>query len=181
MKYEKLSGMASDTLEKATGKGWDEWVKLLNNKKATEMPHKDIARWISEEMGVDGWWAQTITVGYEQAIGRREPGQRCDGDYETAVSKTFPGSMDDALRIWVKRVKDMDEFNKVKVVGAPEVSKTEKWRYWRASLDNGNKVNVNIYEKSPDKSAFSLQHSGLNSQDEIEEWKEYWKEILSEL
>jgi hypothetical protein len=44
-----------------------------------------------DEHGLDKWWAQTITVGYEQAWGLREPGQNPDGSHVSA-SKTVSGT-----------------------------------------------------------------------------------------
>ena len=56
-------------------------------------PHRDIARWLNREQGVDGWWAQEITVAYERAIGRRQTGQRPDG-YAISASKTVAVPVD---------------------------------------------------------------------------------------
>ena len=44
------------------------------------------------------WWAQSITVGFEQARGIRRPGQRQDGTYEASVSRTVSLDTADALR-----------------------------------------------------------------------------------
>ena len=37
--------------------------------------HRDTAAWLASSRGVPGWWAQTITVGYERARGLRRPHQ----------------------------------------------------------------------------------------------------------
>ena len=34
------------------------------------------------------WWAQSVTVAYEQDSGRRFPGQRPKGTFQTSVSKS---------------------------------------------------------------------------------------------
>ena len=64
---------------------------------ATELGHSKIARWLVEEHRVDGWWAQGITVSYEQARGLRAPGQRADGTFEASVTKTLPATVE---QIW---------------------------------------------------------------------------------
>src|SRR5829696_9174556 len=71
-----------------TGKRWDEWFAVLDRWGAVEQPHTEIARWVNQEHGVDGWWAQGVTVAYEQARGLRVPGQRRGGHFEVNASKT---------------------------------------------------------------------------------------------
>ena len=70
----------SDEVVRAnTGRTWDEWFALLDRWGGAQRPHPEIARWLVEEHGVGGWWAQGVTVGYEQARGLRDPGQRRGG------------------------------------------------------------------------------------------------------
>jgi hypothetical protein len=54
---------------------------------ATERKHAEIARWLVTEHEVDSWWAQSVTVGYEQARGMRAPGQQSDGYYRLTALK----------------------------------------------------------------------------------------------
>ena len=42
-----------------------------------------------EKYKVPGWWAQTVTVGYERIKGLRAVGQRRDGTFEANKSRTF--------------------------------------------------------------------------------------------
>jgi len=79
----------SDEVVRAnTGRTWDEWFALFDAWGGAQRPHPEIARWLVEEHGVGGWWAQGVTVGYEQARGLRDPGQRRGGLYEVNASKT---------------------------------------------------------------------------------------------
>ncbi|HNC06222.1 MAG TPA: DUF4287 domain-containing protein, partial [Solirubrobacterales bacterium] len=80
--------LSSEKLTEATGKNWDEWLELLDQAGAIKRTHTEIARWLTDEQGVPGWWAQSITVGYERARGLREPGQRADG-WSVTASKTI--------------------------------------------------------------------------------------------
>ena len=61
---------------------------------AGPMPHRDIARIVNEQYELDGWWAQTVTVGYERIKGLREKGQRRGGSFEANKSKTFDVPID---------------------------------------------------------------------------------------
>lgn len=46
---------------------------------------------------MDGWWAQGVTVGYEQAIGRRLPGQAADGTFSVSATKTLSSRREEVL------------------------------------------------------------------------------------
>jgi len=52
-----------------TGRTWAQWVRLVDAVDAYAMPHRDIARHLHDQHDVDGWWAQTVTVGYERSAG----------------------------------------------------------------------------------------------------------------
>ncbi|MBM0202161.1 DUF4287 domain-containing protein [Micromonospora sp. NPDC051227] len=63
--------IADDLIRARTGRGWAEWFALLDAASATGWTHTRIARHLATEHEVPGWWAQTVTVGYEQARGLR--------------------------------------------------------------------------------------------------------------
>jgi len=39
----RLAGVGSEAVERATGKGWDEWLRVLDRAGAKTMTHKEIA------------------------------------------------------------------------------------------------------------------------------------------
>ncbi|MGH3328355.1 MAG: hypothetical protein ACRDPT_11270 [Streptomycetales bacterium] len=81
-------------LRERTGRGGEEWFSLLDAWGASKRRHTEIARWLVEEHTVDGWWAQSVTVAYEQARGMRAPGQNSDGYFSASGSKTISVSVD---------------------------------------------------------------------------------------
>src|SRR5690625_2175048 len=88
--YQRVS---DDAVREATGKGWNEWFALLDESGADSMSHKAIAAMLAtpDHLGPDGrWWAQTITVAYEHARGRREVGQTAGAGYEIGGQQTLP-------------------------------------------------------------------------------------------
>ena len=91
-------GVGDEAVRGATGKDRAEWYALLDEADAATWPHAKIAEWLVTEHGVDGWWSQGLAVGFEQARGIREPGQRQDGRFEASVSRTVGLSPADALR-----------------------------------------------------------------------------------
>lgn len=82
-------GMSDEAVLRATGKSWDEWFALLDAWNGAARSHTEIARHVHAAHGIDGWWAQSVTIGYERARGRRALHERPDG-FSVGVSKTFP-------------------------------------------------------------------------------------------
>jgi hypothetical protein len=80
--------VADETVVAATGRGWQAWFEALDAWEAATRSHTEIARWLREEQGVEGWYSQSITVGYERARGLRAPGERPDG-FAVGASRTI--------------------------------------------------------------------------------------------
>jgi hypothetical protein len=89
-------GMAPDRVLAATGKSPDEWHALIDTADGATIGHAAIASWIVDQ-GVEPWWAQGITIGYEQARGLRIPGQRTDGTFAVSASRQVPGEREAVL------------------------------------------------------------------------------------
>jgi hypothetical protein len=70
-----------------TGHDLAYWFGVLDAFGAVERGHTASARHVSEDHGVDGWYAQGITVAYERARGLRAINQRMAGSYEVSASK----------------------------------------------------------------------------------------------
>jgi hypothetical protein len=166
----------------ATGKALDAWLAILEERGAMSLPHAEIARLLHDDYGVPGWWTQNVTVAYEQAIGRREPGQLADGDYTTSASRTLPGTLDEVLDRWLARLAGADGLESVPFAADPVVGRTEKWRYWRVQLADGSRVSANISVKAQGASCvLAIEHDKLAGKPEAERWKSFWKAHLSEL
>lgn len=165
-------------IEKETSKSWEEWLTFFESINAKDLNHTKIAQAVSKQ-GVQDWWSQGVTVAYEQFIGRRVVGQTCDGDFSASISKTQPGNMDQTLQFWTGLVKDKKEFNSIPLKEEARTSATEKWRYWRAKLEDGSELNINIQNKADgQKSVLTINHDKLKSTDEIDQWKSYWKAFI---
>ena len=173
--------ISKQAIEKGTGKSWDDWLGFFESINAAKLTHKEIAQKAYDRGDVPGWWAQMVTVAYEQHIGRRVPGQDCDGQFAASISKTINGTMDDALKQWQDLVKGKKDFSDVTISDGPKVSQTDKWRYWRAGLADGSRLNVNIYQKSPGKAGLGIDHEKLESDQQAEHWRAYWKQLLTNL
>lgn len=175
------TSISETAVVKGTGQPWSHWLSWLHSIHANDLTHKEIASKLAEHPGISAWWAQMLTVEFEQSIGRRVAGQDCSGSFSVSVSKTLDGNMDDALACWQYLAKDCTDFSDIAISRGPDISTTDKWRYWRCGLADGSRVNVNIYQKSPDKASLTIQHEKLESSEQVEHWRAYWKERLKVL
>jgi hypothetical protein len=169
------------SVETGTGKAWRDWLVFLEKIGTRDLPHKEIARRVRVECGVSGWWAQSIAVAYEQHVGRRVPGQQCDGGFQVSVNKTFLGSMDSVLARWQAAMEGRKALAGIAITGGPVVSLTDKWRYWRCSLADGSRVSVGIGNKDSGKAVLGVGNEGLVSSRDVERWRAFWKAELAGL
>jgi hypothetical protein len=72
---------SDERIRERTGRGWEEWFDLLDEWGAAERTHREIARWVADQLGIVPlvWDAQAITSSYERARGLREVGETEQG------------------------------------------------------------------------------------------------------
>ena len=71
---EKKAGfrkISDEAVRARTGKGWEEWVQILDDWDAKEKGHTKSAKHLLEHYGVSPWWAQAVTIRYEWERGLR--------------------------------------------------------------------------------------------------------------
>lgn len=172
---------SSEAVRRATGRNWKEWFALLDKSGARSKLHKQIAAWLNSEGLLRGWWCQAVVTTYEQAIGRREVGQTCDGKWNAGASRILPGSLDDGLKLWRHAVAGARRFNGVPLASEPRVTASKKFRYWRVRLRDGSEVAVGFYRSPSGKVSLGLSHTQLASKHAVATWKEYWKKRIRSL
>jgi len=175
--YATTAGMSDDTIKAKTGRTWQEWVTTLDALGAHQLPHGRIARIVNEDHGVDGWWSQSVTVGYERIKGLREKGQRRGGSFEASKSKTF----DVPVTTLFDACAD-PKTRKRWLTGAQyEVTTASRPKSIRVRWEDGTLVAFWFMEKGAAKSAVSVQHTKLPDRDAADRLKAYWAERLSAL
>ncbi|UYQ77938.1 hypothetical protein OF385_01815 [Glutamicibacter sp. JL.03c] len=173
----------TSAIANATSVPWPTWGAQLDEAKAGEMTHKEIAELayslMPQAVENPGWWAQAVAVAYEQQIGRRLPGQAQDGTFQGSVSATVAADLDAALARWEEQVDSMEMFNGQRLAEPARTSGSERWRYWRASFSDGTKAQVDIGLKG-DKSSVAINITKAETPDQVSEWKSFWRQILAE-
>jgi len=172
----KINGIGDEAVRAKTGRTWPEWIATLDAAGAREMAHAEIASLLHEKFGVPGWWTQMVTVGYEQATGKRLPRQKADG-FAASASKTMGVTTEAAFRA----------FNdpRVRARWLPDeltIRKATAPKSLRITCGDGKThLDVGIYPKGAGRTQVTLQHTKLASAREAARMKKYWSEALQRL
>lgn len=169
-------------IERATNKSWDEWLAFMDRIDAKNLSHHEIATKLLYELDgtIDniGWWAQSITTAYEQYIGRRIPGQRPDGTFQTSVSKATELGMQELMDKWVEFAADDKEVKEL-IDGEAKVSGTERRITWRTKAADGSSIVVTSEPKRDGTAAIIATQMGLQTQELNTAAKEKWAAIVA--
>lgn len=159
----------------ATGRDYDAWFALLDAWGATSRTHTEIAAWLVEEQGVPDWWAQTVTVAYEQERGLRVPGQKKDG-FASSASKT--------VNVPVERLFEAfaDPDLRARWLPVEATERTAKpGRRFTADLPEGTRIAVTFQAKGDAKSSAGVEHTRVATAERAAEWKADWRTWLADL
>jgi hypothetical protein len=169
---------SDEVLRDNTGRAWDEWFALLDAWGAVERPHPEIARWLVEEHQVGGWWAQGVTVGYEQARGLRSPGQRRGGLFEVNASKTVAVPVDRLYAAFADPV-----LRERWLPGAAvEVRTARPAKSLRANWEDGStRLVVGFTARGDAKSQVALVHERVPDAGTADKLKAFWRERMAAL
>jgi len=175
--YATLAGMSDEAVLAKTGCDWERWVCWLDKKGAGAMRHKEIAKLIDDQFDFGGWWAQTVTVGYERIKGLREIGQRRDGSFEANKSKTFPVPLETLYKAFSskrRRGRWLPEPGLSIRKATPERSVRMTWK-------DGSSVECYFTAKGDSKSQVAVQHRKLRRKPDVARMKQFWEERLAAL
>lgn len=168
-------------IERASGRPWDEWLKIFAARDAKNLGHPEIARIARAAMPAalknPDWWAQGTTIAYEQHVGLRVPGQSSTGTFRVSASRTLVMDRDDAIDAWVSAHGASIE-HLGHASGKPRQSRTGKRSFWRFNLDGAGRVEIAATPKGDDRVIVSVSHEGLPDEECIEQWRAHWKALL---
>jgi hypothetical protein len=175
--YARIAGRSDAILKERTGCTWERWVKALDRAKAYTWPHREIAQYVRDRYKTDGWWAQTVTVGYERIKGLRAVGQRRDGSFEANKSKTFAVPLERLYRAFGdKRTRERW------LPGVDlKVRTATRGKSMRITWPDQTSLVVGFLRTGTGKSQVALQHGKLPDRDSAARMKQYWAERLRAL
>ncbi len=166
--------VVDDRVLDATGRGWNDWCEIIDSWEGSDGGHTPVAAWLQSAQGLDGWWAQQVTGGWERITGRRLPGEMPDGTFTANKSKTVSGDAD-----MVRKMLLDDDLRADLFPGkSTELRSNPTAKAIRIGFAQGV-ASLSLTEKKPGRVAITVQHSKLPTSDDIDEWKFYWDEWLS--
>ena len=169
---------SDEAVQAATGRSYDGWFAVLDAAGMVSRKHGEIATELADEHGVDSWWAQTITVGYERARGLRPEHGGRDGLYAISASKTVDVPVEqlfDAFTDQELLTRWLPEGGLRTRTSQPAKSARFDW------ADGATRVNVLFEQKGEGRSRVALSHERLPDAETAERMKGHWRERLGEL
>jgi hypothetical protein len=165
-----------EAVQEHTGRGWDDWCDVIEAWSGHRDGHTAIAAYLRDELGVDPWWAQGVTVGYERITGLRLPHQRSDGTFTANKSLTVVVDAD-RLRQLLLNDDDRDDL----FGGEPtELRSRPASKSIRLKVGPGVAL-ISLESKPNGRTRVSVAHEKLPSFDDVAEWKFFWTDWIEAL
>lgn len=167
---------SDEAVRAATGRGWDEWCDVIESWTGWDEGHTAVATHVRDELGVDAWWSQTVTVGWERITGRRLPYQRSDGTFATSRTRTVAADAELLRRLL------LDDDDRRDLFGGLDVALRSRpdSKAVRLGLDSGRAV-VGLEPRDDGRTRVSVEHEQLQTSEDVDRWRFWWGEWLEAL
>ncbi len=173
--------ITSDEMSGGVIKGFDRAALITNQYTQAGVGPQEgmkIAVILHDGHGLSGWWAQMVTVGYEQARGLRVPGQKADG-FSANASRTIAAPVERAFTMIANST------GRRQWIGVPEstfeVTKATPTKSVRIAWKGDTRVEINLYAKGANKCMVQVQHNKLPDAEQAERAKKFWGAALDML
>ncbi len=181
-------GVTDAKVLERTGQPLSHWFALLDAFGGAEKGHTLAARHLHRDLGVDGWYAQGITVAYERARGLRAQNQTCEGDFEVSVSRVLSVSQATVIASWSRArtrtawLKSLLDPAVARAAGQALASKLDLTKkYPTVRFRAGAKYELGVSTKTPTKCTVHVALRGLRDQAEVTAQRRAWSAALDEL
>ena len=177
-RLESARELASDEkLTEATGRDWEGWLSILDRWGAPDRKHREIADHLIGAHAVPGWWAQSITTGYERARGLRKKHQQPNG-FTIYASKTVGVPLEELFAAFV------DDRTRAQWLtdGSMSPRTSQPGKVARFDWDDGpTRILVTFEEKGASRSTAYVAHERLPDADAADAAKAAWKKRVASL
>ena len=164
---------SDETVRSATNRGWNEWADILDPWPGRSEGHTAMAGYLRDEHGLDGWWAQSVTVGYERISGLRLPYQQPDVTFSAGKWRTVTV---DAAALRAMLLDDGDRTDLFPGFET-ELRSRPTSKVLRIAIGPGT-AQVAIDPQAGGKTKVSVVHDHLPTTGDVETWKDYWSDWL---
>lgn len=167
---------SNETILVATGRDWNEWCRLIDDGPGRNAEHGALVAYVIEEHGVEGWWAQSVTVGYERITGNRLPHQMADGTFTAGKTRTIDVDGDALREMLFDDEARADLFPGI----TTEMRSKPMAKVPRIAIGPGV-AQISIAPKPGGRATVIIAHERLPEAADVELWKAYWTEWLTAL
>ncbi len=165
-----------EVIRSNTGHGWDDWCDIIHAWPGHVDGHAAIATYLREDLGVEAWWAQGVTVSYERITGLRLPHERADGTFTADKSKTI------AIDAEKLRAMLLDDDDRDDLFGGEPTELRSKPTSKSIRIAVGPGVALfSLEAKADGRTKVVVSHEKLPEFDAVAEWKFYWNDWLTAL
>ncbi len=176
-KNQSYGGIGSDSVCKATGKTWSEWIRVLDKSGCKKMNHPAIVDVVGRHHD-GGWWQQMVTVGYEQARGLRKAHEVPGEGYQASTSRVIEVALPRLFSAWSNAAV------RSKWLGAVpfEIRKATPKQVMHVTFGkDATSVDVAFYSKGKSKSQVQLTERKMKREKDVERSKAFWSKALEKL
>jgi len=164
-------------IQAKTGKAYSDWFAILDAAGARKMTYKEIVAILHSRYRLGRWWAQKLTIIYEQERGLREKHETKSG-YQISVSRTVPLPVGKLFTMWHdKKVRSKWLMDDALAIRTATANKTLRGLWGNSKA----RVEVSFYPKGQSKCQVVVQHTKLSGSAEARRMKKYWSEALDRL
>ena len=163
--------VSTDAVKAKTGRGWNtNGSGFWTRRGARHWATRQWRELLHEKYSVPGWWAQMVTVGYEQARGLRVKHEK-RGGFEISASRTIEADARSVFRAWTNAKARVRWLPKTAIT-IHEVTPPKSMRVtW---IDGAKSIGVNLYPKGSGKTLVALQHGKIESAAQAKKMKAFW-------
>jgi uncharacterized protein YndB with AHSA1/START domain len=195
----KIGRVPSASVLKNTGKGWAEWIAILDKAGARAWDHKKTVAYLKTKHKQPFWWQQEVTIGYGIHTGKRVEGQNQKGEYSTTATKTFDCDAKktwklllspEGLKHWLRPQDafepkpgvvyetDIGAYGQVRTV-VPGKRLRLSWQepHWRKA----SFLQLMVFAKPKGKSMVAISHDSLATAEIKEPLHKRWRQALDKL
>ncbi len=169
--------VSSEALAAKTGRSWAQWLPIIDREGGRTIGHTAIAAMLVDKYGVPGWWAQTVTVGYEQARGLRALHEK-PGGFEIGSTRMIAAGVSEVFDAFLdprKRARWLPET-------LLTIHRSTPYKSLRATWTDGTRsISVLFDARGSEKTQVALQHGKLANAAAARRMKVFWGTRLDAL
>jgi hypothetical protein len=167
-----------DGVTKATGRSREDWFTTLDTEGMRGRPYRETATYLADTRGLSRWWAQKITVEYEQSRGQRAPGVRPDGTFTVTATKTVAVPVDRAFAAFADATQRKRWLRDLKLRSrASDAGRSIRFE----CTDDATRVHVTFRQTTPGKAQVAIEHARIADPQTAARQKTVWRDRLSAL